>query len=73
MGTQIVVIYAGTNGYIDKVDVKSVVRWEREFIEFLNAKHPTLVSDIETKKALDDELKKRIDEVVKAFNSVFQA
>jgi F-type H+/Na+-transporting ATPase subunit alpha len=73
VGAQIVVIYAGTNGFIDSVPVNAVVRWEKEFLEFLETKHSSLTSDIETKKALDDELKKRIEEVIKAFNSAFQA
>ena len=73
VGTQVIVIYAGTNGFIDQVPVKSVVRWEKEFLEFLGSKHASLASDIESKKALDDELKKRIEEVVTSFNSGFQA
>ncbi|MEK7395253.1 MAG: F0F1 ATP synthase subunit alpha [Fibrobacterota bacterium] len=73
VGAQIIVIYAGTNGFIDQVPVNAVVRWEKEFLEFLETKHANLAADIETKKALDDELKKRIEEVVKAFNSAFQA
>jgi F-type H+/Na+-transporting ATPase subunit alpha len=73
VGAQVVVIYAGTNGFIDQVPVKEVVRWEHEFHEFLQSKHASLVTDIETKKSLDDELKKRIEDVVKAFNAAFQA
>ena len=49
------------------------MRWEKELLEFLANSHASLASDIEAKKALDDELKKRIEEVVKSFNSAFQA
>ncbi|HQF53846.1 MAG TPA: F0F1 ATP synthase subunit alpha [Fibrobacteria bacterium] len=73
VAAQIVVIYAGTNGLVDQVPVKEIVRWEREFLEFLHSKHEELCSEIESRKSLDDELKKRIGEVLKAFNSAFQA
>jgi F-type H+-transporting ATPase subunit alpha len=72
VGAQVVVIYAGTNGFIDRIPVRDVVRWEQEFHEFLQSKHTSLASDIETKKSLDDELKKRIEEAVNAFNAAFQ-
>ncbi|HNY29737.1 MAG TPA: F0F1 ATP synthase subunit alpha [Fibrobacteria bacterium] len=73
VGAQIVAIYAGTNGFIDQVSVNDVVRWEKEFLDFLNTSHPTLATDIEAKRSLDDELKKRMDEVIKSFNSAFKA
>ena len=73
VGEQVIVIYAGTNGFIDAIPVSQVNRWEKEFLEFLSAKHSGIVVDIETKKALDDEIKKRIDGIVKDFNAGFQA
>jgi F-type H+-transporting ATPase subunit alpha len=73
VGTQVIVIYAGTNGYIDLVPVSQINRWEKEFLEFLTAKHGTLASDIESKKALDDGLKARIEGAIKDFNAAFQA
>jgi len=73
VGTQVVVIYAGTNGFIDAVPVSQISRWEREFLEFVGAKHASLVSDIEAKKALDDGLRSRIEAALKDFNAAFQA
>jgi F-type H+-transporting ATPase subunit alpha len=63
---QIMIIYAVTNGYMDDVDVLDVPRWEREFHEFMDAKHEDLLAAIRKKKALDDDLigqmKSAIDE-----------
>ncbi|MCB9495274.1 MAG: F0F1 ATP synthase subunit alpha [Fibrobacteria bacterium] len=73
VGEQVMMIYAGTNGFIDSVPVAQVNRWEKEALEFVAAKHADLPVEIEKRKSLDDELKKRIEEVVKAFNSGFQA
>jgi F-type H+-transporting ATPase subunit alpha len=73
VGEQVAVIYAGTNGFIDGISAAQVTRWEKEFLQFLSAKHADLAHAIETKKSLDDELKTRIENVVKDFNAGFQA
>jgi len=73
VGTQVVVIYAGTNGFVDAVPVPQISRWEKELLEFIGAKQASLVSDIEAKKALDDGLRARIDAALKDFNAAFQA
>jgi F-type H+-transporting ATPase subunit alpha len=55
---QVVVIYAGTNGYLDPVAVTDVKRYEAELIDFLNARHSGLMSSIkETGKLDEDALK----------------
>ncbi len=72
VGEQVVVVYAGTNGFIDGVPVAHVNRWEKEFLEFLSTSHASLAQEIEKRKALDDELKRQIETVVKDFNAAFQ-
>jgi F-type H+-transporting ATPase subunit alpha len=72
VGEQVVVVYAGTNGFIDSVPVAQVNRWEKEFLEFLSTSHASLAQEIEKRKALDDELKRQIETVVKDFNAAFQ-
>ncbi len=42
---QIPIIYAATNGFLDDIEVDEVQRFEREFDEYLSAKHPD-VSDM---------------------------
>jgi F-type H+-transporting ATPase subunit alpha len=73
VGIQVVVIYAGTNGFIDAVPVAQINRWEKELLEFIRAKQASLVSDIEAKKALDDGIRARIEAALKDFNAAFQA
>src|SRR5690606_35585727 len=36
VGDQIMVIFAGTNGYLDKIPVADVRRWESEFLAFMH-------------------------------------
>jgi F-type H+/Na+-transporting ATPase subunit alpha len=71
LGLQVAEIWAGTNGYLDKVSVARVKEWEEGFARFLRADHKELLSSIETKKALDDDLLKQLEKAVKAFNRQF--
>jgi len=68
---QIVAIYAGTNGYLDDLPVEAVRKFERELYAYLDNQRPDILKDIKEKKALDDDLKKRIDEALKEFKSKF--
>jgi F-type H+-transporting ATPase subunit alpha len=68
---QIVAIYAGTNGYLDDLPVEAVRKFEKELYAYLDRQKPDILKDIKEKKALDDDLKKRIDEALREFKSKF--
>ena len=69
---QIVIIYAGTNGHLDKLPVDSLSRYEIELHAYIETADKTLFEDIAKKKALDDDLKKRLNKVILAFNEKFE-
>ncbi|GAC1537868.1 MAG: F0F1 ATP synthase subunit alpha [Polyangiales bacterium] len=50
---QVASIWAATTGYLDKIPVADVLRWERELYAFLDAKHATVLADIKGKKIND--------------------
>jgi F-type H+-transporting ATPase subunit alpha len=70
---QILVIFAGTNGYVDEVPVPSVRKFEAELLRFATSKYQPLLDDIRTKKQLDDDLKARIKSVIEEFKKSFTA
>jgi len=70
---QILVIFAGTNGYVDEVAVPSVRKFEAELLRFATSKYQPLLDDIRTKKQLDDDLKARIKSVIEEFKKTFTA
>ncbi|MGH9305429.1 MAG: F0F1 ATP synthase subunit alpha [Acidimicrobiales bacterium] len=67
---QVVVIFAGTNGYTDDVPVGQVRRFEAELTEFLHSSHPQLLEQIRTTGNLGDEaeLAKAIDKFKEGFD-----
>jgi len=70
---QILVIFAGTNGYVDDVPVNAVKRFESEMLKFAASKYADLLKDIASKKQLDDELKSRVKALIEEFKKSFSA
>lgn len=68
---QIVAIYAGTGGYLDDVPVESVRKFEKELYAYMDRERPDILKEIKEKKALDDDLKKKIEETLRDFKSKF--
>lgn len=69
---QIMIIYAGINGYLDELPVEAVRRYEKELFEFIEQRYPDIFSEIEEKKELDEALKERMDRALKEFREVFK-
>ncbi len=70
---QVVVIYAVTNGYVDKIPVERVGLWERELLEFFGSQKSDLLEAVRTEKALSEELEARLKEALEEFNNRFLA
>ena len=70
---QIIIIYAGTRGYIDGIEVGRLNGYERGLTDFIEKKYPAIIEGLRAKKSLDDEnekaLKKALDEYGVAFGS----
>src|SRR6202790_229460 len=49
---QVVAIFAGTRGYLDGVGVRDVVRFERELLSSIRARHPELLEAIRTEQEI---------------------
>ena len=65
VGHQVAVIYAVTNGYLDKVPVENVSEWESKFHRFLDLQYKKLletVPNIKDFSEIEDDLKKAITE-----------
>ncbi len=70
---QVVVIYAGTQGFVDELPTASLGRYEEELLKFVADKHADILEGIRTKKNLDDELKGKLKKALEAFGEKFSA
>ncbi len=71
LGMQVAAIYAGTQGYVDKVPTARIREWEAGFLRFLKSERPGVAEEIEEKKALDDALFERLKAAISTFNHQF--
>lgn len=69
---QIAIIYAGTNGFLDKLPVGVLQRFEKEFLEHLEMKHNDILTEIAEKKTISDELRGRLNKVLDSFIAHFK-
>jgi F-type H+-transporting ATPase subunit alpha len=70
---QIVIIFAGTQGYLDDLPVEQVRKFEEELYRFVDNAHRGLWAKILEKKVLDDALRNEVHAVIKEFKDRFVA
>jgi F-type H+-transporting ATPase subunit alpha len=71
LAEQVAVIYAGTQGHLDKVPVARVREWEAGFVRFLRSEEPEMLAEIEKKQALDDAIFERLKAAISTYNNQF--
>jgi F-type H+-transporting ATPase subunit alpha len=69
---QVIAIWAGTNGYLDDVQVEDVSRFEAEFLDHVDANHPQIPEHIREKGDLPDNVEQQLHDAVKEFRRRFR-
>ncbi len=70
---QVVVIYAGTKGYLDAIPTAAVGKFERDFLTFVRSEHKDLLDTIRAKKAMDADAEKSLKGALDKFSKAFAA
>jgi len=68
---QVLIIYAGTNGYLDPVATGDVGAYETELYRYFDARHASTLRTLADKKQIDDGLKGEINAALKEFGQQF--
>ncbi len=71
MEEQVCVMYAGTNGYLDGIEVAAIGRYEEELLRTLHAEHADLLSGLRDGKKLTDELETQLKGALDSFTKNF--
>ncbi len=71
LSEQVVSLFAGTRGFLDKYEVDKVRKYEEELLSFVETRHPEVLREIEEKKAISPELEKRMREMLSEFDLIF--
>ncbi|MBI1875682.1 MAG: F0F1 ATP synthase subunit alpha, partial [Acidobacteria bacterium] len=70
---QILVVFAGTSGFLDALPVASLQEYERELYRFAETRHPEVLTTIREKKQLDDALRGQVGALLKEYGEQFVA
>jgi len=70
---QVLIIHAGTGGFLDDIAVEDCRRFESELYRFVDNARPGLLPEIREKKALDDALKAKVNAAITELKQRFTA
>ena len=73
LSQEVVILFAGTRGFIDKYEVEKVRVYEQQLLSFVESKYPDIMKEIEEKKIISPELEKKMKDMLTEFDSVFVA
>ena len=69
---QVLIIYAGTNGFIDELPLTALKKYEQELYSFVESKHPDIFADTIKKRELDNDLRAKMNKALDEFKAVFK-
>jgi len=69
---QVLIVYVATSGYLDKVPVPEIARYEEELFRYISTQHGEIFEQLREKMEMDDALKANIDAAVAAFTEKFK-
>ncbi len=68
---QVVSIFAGVNGYLDKIATTDVTRFEEQYLTEMRGKHADVLATIASEKKLSDETIAKLKSILEAFTKSF--
>jgi F-type H+-transporting ATPase subunit alpha len=69
---QVMVIYAGAQGYLDQVPLDQVAAWEKDFLEYMSTAGSDVRKELQAKRDLSADLEPKLVEAIKKFASTTQ-
>jgi F-type H+-transporting ATPase subunit alpha len=72
MEEQVISIYVGVKGYLDKVDSKDVTRFEEEFIRRIKSKNQDILDSIKKENKIIDKTEEKLKKAITDFTAIFK-
>ncbi|MFH2048505.1 MAG: F0F1 ATP synthase subunit alpha, partial [bacterium] len=70
---QVMFIWCGSNGYLDKVPEHAILKFETEFLDFCDKKYPDIEHKLNEEKKISDATQAKLEAAVKEFMGQFKA
>jgi F-type H+-transporting ATPase subunit alpha len=69
---EVVILFAGTRGYLDKYPISSVLDYEKKLFEHIESKHQDILEEIKVKKDISPELDTKIRSALDDFAAIYK-
>ena len=70
---EVLVIYSGTKGHLDQVDVNHVAEWEKAFVTFMNDQKSEVRQALVERQAMDDEIVEMVENAISEFKGQWES
>ena len=71
LSKEVVILFAGTRGFLDKYPVEKIKDYEPQLLNFVETKYPEVMKEIDEKKVIGPELDKKLRDVLAEFDTAF--
>ena len=68
---QILIIFAGTHGYLDGYPQEAIPKYEAELYPFIESRHPGIFAELREKKQISDDFSDQVSKALDEFESTF--
>ena len=72
LADQVIVLFAGTNGYADQVPLPNMAQWQTDLLKFMEVSYPEIGRDITEKKQITDSTRAAMAKALDAFRHSWQ-
>jgi F-type H+-transporting ATPase subunit alpha len=72
MEKQVMILYAGTRGFLDNYPTDVIEKYEAGLYPFVEDRYPQIYAELKEKQEISDELDKMMDEALKAYDEEFK-
>jgi F-type H+/Na+-transporting ATPase subunit alpha len=69
---EVAILFAGANGYLDEYPAQTVSDYEKQMLDFMESKHPEILSELKEKNDISKELDQKMRSALDAFRGIFQ-
>lgn len=71
LSQEVIIIFAGTRGYLDKYPISSLKNYEPQLLSFVESTYPAIMKEIDEKKVISPEVEEKLKEALSEFDKVF--
>src|SRR5574341_330933 len=71
LSDQVIVIFAGTNGFADQIPVEKMAQWQTDLLRYMQSSHPEIGKDVAEKKVITDANREKLMTALDTFRTTW--